>query len=74
MPPLELRLVSGPDVDALEPRVHLAPPDGGARHFNVLRGHLGPQPTTGARRPPARSGPCAARSTAAGLGTLLRYR
>jgi hypothetical protein len=73
MPPLELRFVSGPDL-VLEPRVHLAPPDGGARHFNVLHGRLGPRSTTGARRPPARSEPCAATSTAAGLWTLLRYR
>ncbi len=61
-PALDLRFVSGPDLDALdvaraeilaavegavraqgegqvvlEPRVHLAPPNGGARHFNVLR-------------------------------------
>jgi alanine dehydrogenase len=50
----------------LEPRVHLAPPNGGAGHFNVLRGHLGPEhvsgvkvvgdfvgkSTTGARPPP----------------------
>jgi ornithine cyclodeaminase/alanine dehydrogenase-like protein (mu-crystallin family) len=109
MPPLELRFVSGPDVDALgvgraeilaavedavraqgegrvvlEPRVHLAPPNGGAGHFNVLR------------RPRARPGaPAGAdpvldrglattdlavaqlllrRAEAAGLGTLLRYR
>lgn len=25
----------------LEPRVHLVPPNGGAGHFNVLRGHVG---------------------------------
>ena len=25
----------------LEPRVHLVPPNDGAGHFNVLRGHLG---------------------------------
>jgi alanine dehydrogenase len=74
MPPLELRFVSGPDVDALgvgraeilaavedavraqgegrvvlEPRVHLAPPNGGAGHFNVLRGHLGPQHLSGVK-------------------------
>jgi alanine dehydrogenase len=74
MPPLELRFVSGPDVDALgvgraeilaavedavraqgagrvvlEPRVHLAPPNGGAGHLNVLRGHLGPQHLSGVK-------------------------
>lgn len=27
----------------LEPRVHLVPPNGGAGHFNILRGHLDPQ-------------------------------
>jgi hypothetical protein len=27
----------------LEARVHLAPPNGDAGHFNVLRGHLGPE-------------------------------
>lgn len=31
----------------LEPRVHLVPPNGGAGHFNVLRGHLGPQNVSG---------------------------
>jgi alanine dehydrogenase len=31
----------------LEPRVHLMPPNGGAGHFNVLRGHLGPQNVSG---------------------------
>lgn len=31
----------------LEPRVHLSPPNGGAGHFNVLRGHLGPQNVSG---------------------------
>jgi ornithine cyclodeaminase/alanine dehydrogenase-like protein (mu-crystallin family) len=33
----------------LEPRVHLAPPNGGARHFNVLRGHLGPEHVSGVK-------------------------
>jgi alanine dehydrogenase len=33
----------------LEPRVHLAPPLGGARHFNVLRGHLGPEHVSGVK-------------------------
>jgi alanine dehydrogenase len=33
----------------LEPRVHLAPPNGGAGHFNVLRGHLGPQHVSGVK-------------------------
>ncbi|MGH2821081.1 MAG: ornithine cyclodeaminase family protein [Actinomycetota bacterium] len=31
----------------LEPRVHLVPPNQGAGHFNVLRGHLGPQNVSG---------------------------
>jgi ornithine cyclodeaminase len=31
----------------LEPRVHLTPPNDGAGHFNVLRGHLGPQNVSG---------------------------
>jgi alanine dehydrogenase len=31
----------------LEPRVHLVPPNGGAGHFNVLRGHLGPERVSG---------------------------
>ncbi len=31
----------------LEPRVHLSPPNHGAGHFNVLRGHLGPQNVSG---------------------------
>ena len=31
----------------VEPRVHLVPDNGGAGHFNVLRGHLG-APGTGA--------------------------
>ena len=31
----------------LEPRVHLAPPNGERGHFNILRGHLGPQQVTG---------------------------
>jgi hypothetical protein len=26
----------------VEPRLHLVPHDGGAGHFNVLRGHLAP--------------------------------
>jgi ornithine cyclodeaminase/alanine dehydrogenase-like protein (mu-crystallin family) len=29
--------------------VHLAPPNGGAGHFNVLRGHLGPQHVSGVK-------------------------
>ena len=33
----------------LEPRVHLSPPNGGAGHFNVLRGHLGPQGVSGVK-------------------------
>ena len=33
----------------LEPRVHLAPPNGGAGHFNVLRGHLGPEQVSGVK-------------------------
>jgi alanine dehydrogenase len=33
----------------LEPRVHLAPPNGGAGHFNVLRGHLGPERLSGVK-------------------------
>jgi ornithine cyclodeaminase len=33
----------------LEPRVHLVPPNGGAGHFNVLRGHLGPQAVSGVK-------------------------
>jgi alanine dehydrogenase len=33
----------------LEPRVHLAPPNGGAGHFNVLRGHLGPERVSGVK-------------------------
>jgi ornithine cyclodeaminase len=69
---LDLRFVSGQDVDrlklsrteivdsvrealraqgngevVLEPRVHLTPPNNGAGHFNVLRGHLGPQNISG---------------------------
>lgn len=31
----------------LEPRVHLRPPNNGAGHFNVLRGHLGPHHVSG---------------------------
>lgn len=31
----------------LEPRVHLVPPNSGAGHFNVLRGHLVPQNVSG---------------------------
>ncbi len=31
----------------IEPRVHLVPPNAGAGHFNVLRGHLGPQNISG---------------------------
>jgi alanine dehydrogenase len=31
----------------LEPRVHLAPPNEGRGHFNILRGHLGPQQVSG---------------------------
>jgi len=31
----------------LEPRMHLVPPNGGRGHFNVLRGHLGPQNVSG---------------------------
>ena len=33
----------------LEPRVHLAPPNGGAGHFNILRGHLGPEHVSGVK-------------------------
>ncbi|MDP8978518.1 MAG: ornithine cyclodeaminase family protein [Actinomycetota bacterium] len=33
----------------LEPRVHLRPPNDGAGHFNVLRGHLGPQRVAGVK-------------------------
>ncbi len=33
----------------LEPRVHLIPPNGGAGHFNVLRGHLVPQNVSGVK-------------------------
>jgi ornithine cyclodeaminase/alanine dehydrogenase-like protein (mu-crystallin family) len=33
----------------LEPRVHLAPPNGGAGHFNILRGHLGPERVSGVK-------------------------
>jgi hypothetical protein len=29
--------------------VHLAPPNGGAGHFNVLRGHLGPEHVSGVK-------------------------
>ena len=43
----------------LEPRVHLAPPNGGARHFNVY-GTV--------------SAVDLDRAASAGLGTLLRYR
>jgi ornithine cyclodeaminase len=70
--PLELRFISGYDIEALElsrsdifsavesavraqgegrvvlePRTHLVPPNEGAGHFNVLRGHLGPQEVSG---------------------------
>jgi ornithine cyclodeaminase len=31
----------------LEPRVHLVPPNDGRGHFNILRGHLGPQHVSG---------------------------
>jgi ornithine cyclodeaminase len=31
----------------LEPRVHLVPPNRGAGHFNILRGHLSPQWVSG---------------------------
>ncbi len=31
----------------LEPRMHLIPPNGGRGHFNILRGHLGPQQVSG---------------------------
>ncbi len=31
----------------IEPRVHLVPPNAGAGHFNILRGHLGPQNISG---------------------------
>ncbi|GAC1401397.1 MAG: ornithine cyclodeaminase family protein [Chloroflexota bacterium] len=69
---MDLRFISGPDVDylnltnseileavrsalnaqghgkvVLEPRVHLVPPNSGAGHFNVLRGHLGPHNVSG---------------------------
>ena len=33
----------------LEPRVHLAPPNEGRGHFNILRGHLGPQQVSGVK-------------------------
>jgi alanine dehydrogenase len=33
----------------LEPRVHLAPPNGGAGHFNLLRGHVGPLGVSGVK-------------------------
>jgi alanine dehydrogenase len=33
----------------LEPRVHLAPPNGGAGHFNLLRGHLEPEHVSGVK-------------------------
>jgi ornithine cyclodeaminase/alanine dehydrogenase-like protein (mu-crystallin family) len=87
MPPLELRFVSGPDVDALgvgrteilaavedavraqgegrvvlEPRVHLAPPNGGAGHRGLATTDL------------AVAQLLLRRAEAAGLGTLLRYR
>jgi len=50
----------------LEPRVHLAPPNGGARHFNVHRGLA----TTDL----AVAQLLLRRAEAAGLGTLLRHR
>jgi len=31
----------------LEPRMHLIPPNAGRGHFNILRGHLGPQHVSG---------------------------
>jgi alanine dehydrogenase len=71
---LQLRFVSGPDIDrlaltrteiysavkdaviaqgneqvVLEPRVHLVPPNGGRGHFNILRGHLGPNKVSGVK-------------------------
>lgn len=74
MSELELRYVSGPDIDALkltpaeileavegslraqgegdvviEPRMHLVPGGGSDGHFNVLRGHLGPQRVSGVK-------------------------
>ena len=71
----------------LEPRVHLAPPNGGAGHFNVLRGHLGPEHVSGVpeerilfwRRGLATTDLAVARlfvrrAAEAGLGTVLRYR
>ena len=33
----------------LEPRVHLVPPNGGRGHFNILRGHLGPNKVSGVK-------------------------
>lgn len=33
----------------LEARVHLVPPNGGRGHFNILRGHLGPQQVSGVK-------------------------
>jgi ornithine cyclodeaminase len=33
----------------LEPRVHLVPPNDGAGHFNILRGHLGPKKVSGVK-------------------------
>ena len=71
---LQLRFISGPDVDrlgltrteifdavtaavraqgngevVLEPRVHLAPPNGGRGHFNILRAHLGTARVSGVK-------------------------
>lgn len=40
-------LAQGRGEVVLEPRVHLIPPNNGAGHFNVLRGHLGPQHVSG---------------------------
>jgi alanine dehydrogenase len=33
----------------VEPRVHLVPDNGGAGHFNILRGHLSPQDVSGVK-------------------------
>jgi ornithine cyclodeaminase len=71
---LELRFISGRDVDdlgvtrqeiftaveeavqaqgqgqvVLEPRMHLIPTNEGRGHFNILRGHLGPQHVSGVK-------------------------
>ncbi|GAC1636257.1 MAG: ornithine cyclodeaminase family protein [Chloroflexota bacterium] len=40
-------LAQGNGEVVLEPRVHLVPPNGGRGHFNVLRGHMGPENVSG---------------------------